>query len=94
MHIYKKYQGKLIVNTNHKYYVQIQQQLYCTGTLCHFIISNGVWMHIDVILFDQGFWAGVLVKLEFFFTYIFPEIVYPRVLTGAMRWGKAYLFPR
>lgn len=52
LNIYKKMQGMLIINTNHKYHVQIQQQLFCTGThYCHFIISDGVWMHIDIIFF-------------------------------------------
>ena len=37
LRLYKKKQGKLAINTNHQYYIQIQQQLFCTGTLyCHF----------------------------------------------------------
>lgn len=95
LNIYKKKEGELIINRNHQYFVQIQQQMYCTDTLyCHFIIFNGVWMHVDVINFDNAFWSNVLVKLEYFyFTHVFPEIVYPRILNGCIRRGKDLAFP-
>lgn len=95
LHIYKKKDGGITVNCTHRYYAQIQQQMYCTGCLyCHFIISNGTWMHIDVIHFDQLFWNSALNKLEqFYFDHVFPEVVYPQILHGSPRWGKEFPFP-
>ena len=57
-------------------------------------MTNGVWVHVDVITFDRTFWRDVLIKLErFYFTHVFSEIVYPRILNGGIRWGKEDSFP-
>ena len=78
------------MNKNHKYFYQIQQQQFCSKKKqTHFIISNGVWFHHELVVFDGNFWQGTLTKLEqFYFKNIFPEVVYPRVLHGQPRWNK------
>ena len=94
LQIYKKH-GTLQVNQKHKYYMQMQQQMYCKGVhYCHFIISDGVWVHTDVVKFNKPFWDDVLPRLEnFYFSHVLPEIVYPRILHGCVRWGKDISFP-
>lgn len=84
--IYKQ-QEELRRNRNHKYYYQIQQQLFCTGyKLCHFVVSNGVWVHIGNVCFDDVFWNTTFEKLEtFYYQHIFPELVYPDVKFGCPR---------
>ena len=95
LHIYKRKEEEIIFNQKHAYYVQAQQQMYCTGRLyCLFIISDGTWVHVDVIPFNKPFWNDVLLNLkQFYFTNIFPEIIYPRILHGSQRWGKDVSFP-
>ena len=49
----------------------------------------------EVITFDSGFWNDILPKLEsFYFNHLFPELVYPRIFHGEMRWNKVLEFPR
>ncbi|XP_046841816.1 uncharacterized protein LOC124435929 [Xenia sp. Carnegie-2017] len=61
LYIYKKKNGKLYINNNHKYYYQMQQQLFCAGgKVCHFVVSNGIWVHIDEICFDEVFWRSLI----------------------------------
>lgn len=91
------YKHDLKLNTNHKYYYQIQQQLFCTKLqLCHFIVSNGDEIHCDMVTFNPIFWEQILPKLEsFYFNHILPELVYPRIKFGATRWNSQGLqFPR
>lgn len=92
--IYKRGR-ELQINTNHKYYYQIQQQLFCTDyNVCHFVVSNGIWVYIEIVWFDKVFWNTVLEKLQtFYFDHIFPELVYPNVKYGCPRWGKYIAFP-
>lgn len=94
--IFKKHGTELVINKSHQYFYQIQQQLFCSKqTVCHFVVSNGVEIYTDLILFDSSFWNEVLPKLEqFYFENIFPEIVYPRILHGNVRWNKLLPFPR
>jgi len=91
------YKHDLKVNTNHKYYYQIQQQLFCAKLqTCHFIVSNGDEMHCDTVSFNSSFWEEILPKLEsFYYNHILPELVYPRVKLGGQRWNTPGLqFPR
>ena len=85
----------IVLNTNHKYFYQLQQQLFCTKcTQSHFIVSNGIWLNHEVVEFDNIFWQSTLQQLEkFYFQNIFPEVVYPRVLHGHTRWNKDIDFP-
>ncbi|CAH3037357.1 unnamed protein product, partial [Pocillopora meandrina] len=94
--IYKKNGSAIEINKNHGYYHQIQQQLFCTqSNSCHFIVSSAISTHREVITFDSGFWNDILPKLEsFYFNHLFPELVYPRIFHGEMRWNKVLEFPR
>ena len=82
--IYKQSHGNISLNKNHKYFYQIQQQQFCSKKKqTHFIISNGVWLHHELVVFDGNFWQGTRTKLEqFYFKKIFPEVVYPRVMVN------------
>ena len=95
LNIYKRKEGQITMNPKHAYYTQVQQQMYCTGCLyCHFIVSNGTWVHVDVLSFNKPFWNDVLLNLkQFYFRHIFPEIIYPRIKYGSERWGKDVSFP-
>ena len=88
--IYQRKGSDIFINKKHKYYRQIQQQLFCTNKkLCHFIVSNGEWLKIEDIAFDEIFWNETVTKLDnFYFSNIFPELVYPRLLHGQPRWNK------
>lgn len=89
--IYQRKGSDIFINKKHKY-----QQLFCTNKkLCHFIVSNGDWLKIEDIDFNEIFWNETVTKLEnFYFRNIFPELVYPRLLHGQPRWNKIINFPR
>ena len=39
--IYKRFEQQLVLNNNHKYYYQIQQQLFCAKrSICYFTVSS------------------------------------------------------
>ena len=88
--IYKRMNDNIVLNTNHEYFYQFQQQLFCTKcTQSHFIVSNGISLNHEVVEFDNIFWQSTLQQLEkFYFQNIFPKVVYPRVLHGHTRWNK------
>lgn len=94
--IYKRFEQQLVLNNNHKYYYQIQQQLFCAKrSICYFIVSSTRGTHRDTVQFDSAFWENILPRLEsFYFDHVFPELVYPRILTGESRWSKDLQFPR
>ena len=61
---------------------------------CMFV-SSARGTHRDTVLFDSAFWENILPRLEsFYFDHVFPELVYPRILTGESRWNKDLQFPR
>ena len=63
--IYKKNGSNIEINNKHKYYHQIQQQLFCSNyTACHFVVSNGSWLQSEVIEFSKTFWNDVETQLE------------------------------
>ena len=74
--IYKKDGDGISINTNHKYFYQVQQQLFCTNLeACQFIVCNGDEMHTD-----PTSWGDILCQLEvFYFQHVFPEPVHPRL---------------
>lgn len=95
--IYKRDGDGISINKNHKYFYQVQQQLFCTNLeACHFIVCNGDEMHTDIIVFDATFWGDILCQLEvFYFQHVFPELVYPRLKYGGLRWNSNEIeFPR
>ena len=61
--IYKKDGDGISINKNHKYFYQVQQQLFCTNLeACQFIVSNGDEMHTDIIVFDPTSWGDIVSK--------------------------------
>ena len=88
--ICKKTSNGLIVNQNHAYYYQVQQQLFCSG-----------YKHEDLVLSDlkkviilsikqsSSFSKKSLPKLQNFYDqYLATELAYPRVALGLPRLGK------
>ena len=91
--IYKPNKEKIVLNTNHKYFYQLQQ-LFCSKyKQSHFVVSDGVWLNHEFIEFNDDFWRGLLQELEkFYFQNLRPELVYPRVLLGQPHWNKEIAF--
>ena len=59
--IYKRNKGKIVSDTNHKYFYQLQQQLFCSKyKQSHFAVSDGVWLNHELVEFNDGFWGGPL----------------------------------
>ena len=82
-------QNEVHLNTKHKYFYQVQHQMYVTGkTWCDFVVkgSSGGPLFIERVYFNQSFWDTVLGKLDtFFHLHMLPEIAYPSVKYGAPR---------
>lgn len=92
--IYKRFEQQLVLNNNHKYYYHIEQQLFCAKRSI-FIVSSARGTHRHSVQFDSAFWENILPRLEsFYFDHGFPELVYPRILTGESPWNKDLQFPR
>ena len=76
-------ENNITVNTKHKYYFQIHQQMFVTGKKWEdFVVqgSNSDGIYIERVKFDSEFWNGILPKLELFFNnHILPEIAYPTI---------------
>ena len=63
----KENPGELVVNENHRYYFQVQQQLLCTPrSWGDFVASDGKSFYIQRITFDEKFWEQRIEKLEKF----------------------------
>ena len=81
--------NKLKMNINHKYFYQIQQQMFVTKrSWTDFVVkgSTGDKLYIERVNFDSDFWGTVLPKLcNFFQQHILPELSYPRVRYGLPR---------
>lgn len=90
LHIVKDVDGCLIVNENHKYYYQMQQQLFCTGRRwTDFVASDGTHLFVRRVDFNEDFWNNNLPKLKkFFYNILLLELAYPRVKYGIERIGK------
>ena len=77
------------VNTKHKYYYQVQHQMFVTGkTWTDFVVKGSLdnSLYIERVEFNSVFWAEVLPKLKSFFNkYMLPEIVYPSIKYGQAR---------
>ena len=84
--IYKRNEEKIVLNTNHKYFYQLQQQLFCSKyKQSPFAVSDEVWLNHELVEFNDGFCGRPLQELEkFYFQNILPELVYPR----QPRWNK------
>lgn len=77
------------VNRSHKYFYQVQQQLYVVNrSWCDFVVrgSNGK-LFCKRVPFDQSWWSEKLKVLESFYeSHILPELAYPRLRDGLDRY--------
>lgn len=89
--ICKKTDSGLIVNKNHAYYYQVQQQLFCSGySYEDLVLSDLKKIIILSIKRCSSFSKKSLPKLQDFYDqYLAPELAYPRVALGLPRLGKA-----
>lgn len=71
----------LQLKREHAYYTQVQAQMAVTGLRrTYFVVFTGASLTIEVIAFDEVFWAAVETKAErFFFSCVFPELQSPRI---------------
>ena len=54
--IYKRNEEKIVLNTNHKYFYQLQQQLFCSKyKQSPFAVSDEVWLNHELVEFNDGF---------------------------------------
>jgi len=87
--ICKKTSNGLIVNQNHAYYYQVQQQLFCSG--CRYeglVLSDLKEVIILSIKQSSSFLKKYPPKLQNFCDqYLAPELAYPRVALGIPRLG-------
>ena len=92
--------GHLVINQKHKYYYQIQQQMFVTEIHHLEFVVKGVTelsdrtvkevsgVFISPIEFDSEFWSSVLPKLEAFYNeHILVELAYPRIKYGLSRFS-------
>ena len=88
--ICKKTSSGLIINQNHAYYYQVQQQLFCSGYKYeHLVLSDLKEIIILSMKQSSNFSKKSLPKLQSFYDqYLAPELAYPRVALGLPRLGK------
>ena len=86
----KKTSNGLIVNQNHTYYYQVQQQLFCSGYKYEdLVLSDLKEVIILSIIQSSSFSKNYLPKLQNFYDqYLAPELAYPHVKLGIPRLGK------
>jgi hypothetical protein len=72
-----KFQKKYNLKKSHKYYYQIQGNMYIMQVeWCDLVIWGKSVFEIIRIDFDKGFWEELYSKLrKFYFSYLLPEIV-------------------
>ena len=80
----------LIVNQNHAYYYQVQQQLFCSGYKYEdLVLSDLKEVIILNIKQSSSFSKKYVPKLKnFYYQYLAPELAYPRVTLGIPQLGK------
>lgn len=90
MNIVKRAGDDLLINENHQYYYQMQQQLYFTErNWVDFVASDGNALFVKRVELDHGFWSRNLSRLRsFYYNEILLELAYPRVKHGFDRTGK------
>ena len=92
--------GHPIINQKHKYYYQVQQQMFVTEIhRLEFVVKGVIQLSdgtvkevsgvfISPIEFDSEFWSSVLPKLEaFYYQHILVELGYPRIKYGLSRFS-------
>ena len=90
LHVVKELDGSLVINETHKYYHQIQQQLFCTKRRwTDFVASDGNVLFVKRVEYNQDFWDLNLPRLKkFYYKVLLLELAYPRVKFGIERIGK------
>ena len=85
-YLYKDHNGSIKLKKNHKYYYQIQGQMFCSNLRK---IAFVVWfgdekpLHVEDIEFDLAFWNKTLPKLVYFYHFAcLPEFFTRRVQRG------------
>ena len=80
----------LVINSNHKYYYQIQLQMFCTDTFwTDLVISDTKDLIIINVRRSNKFLMDVIPKLEHFYnSHILLELAYPRIKFGLSRVSK------
>ena len=82
----EKANGKSQLKRSHKYFYQIQGQLFCTQLKrVDFIVYFGknVPLYVEIVKFDENFWQQILPRIECFFRRaIVPKLVTRRVQRG------------
>ena len=88
----------IAINKQHKFYYQVQQQMFtCNKEWTAFLIKGAVKLPDKTfklgndilavkVTFDAEFWSPVLNQLESFFVkYVTTELAYPRIKYGLQR---------
>ena len=76
------------LNKNHKYYLQLYQQMFVTEYHWGVLVAQGTDgdLFYEKVSFTEHFWSPVLKKLEpFFDTFLVYELAYRRVQRGKER---------
>ena len=76
------------LNRNHKYYLQLYQQMFVTEYHWGVLVAQGTNgdLFYEKVIFTETFWSPVLKKLESFSdTFLVYELAYPRVQLGLER---------
>ena len=82
----EKANGKIQSKRLHKYFHQIQGQMFCTQLKrVDFVVYFGknVPLYVETVMFDENFWQQILPRIEFFFRRaVVPELLTRRVQRG------------
>ena len=82
--VVKDENGIFRISKEHSYYNQVQMQLALTcQTWCDFVLYTSQGLIIDRVKFDPLYWEVLQKKiLDFYFTYMLPEIVNSDIVDG------------
>ena len=78
-HICIKTSNGLVLNSNHKYYYQLHQQMFATSYNWGIFVACGRddSIFVDKVFFNQGCWSPVLAKLDLFYdSIVLPELAF------------------
>lgn len=79
--IWKEEEGEFILDKNHKWFYQIQGQLFVTQRkYCIFCVWTTRGLKHETVIFDEEFWKKIFPKLtKFYFDCLLPELVDSRL---------------
>ena len=84
----EKAKGKIQLKSSHKYFYQIQGQMFCTqlkrlGFDVCFRKNVPLQLYVETVMFDEYFWQQILPQIEFFFrSTVVPKLFTPRFQEG------------